>query len=159
MIQEQSASAFRGICLLVLLSLSGCAVTGPGPVHPDYGGAVRDLPFHEEAVFVVPASWYPNTILGSMSSFHASSTAGTLFITPERLLFAMYDGATNTFVQSITIQYSDVTWITGKQHGLTRILRLRTTETVSSFHFKGGADPSGVPVGKDEVMNYVLDRF
>lgn len=148
----------RWSCLFTLM-LSSCAVHGPGPTDVGYPEAVKRFSSAKEAEYILTASWFPNIVLGSVESFGAASSPGRLFITPERLVFAVYDDATNTFLKSFEASYSSIAWVTAKEHGLSRILRLQTNNTVHSFVFATGERPTGQPADKDHVVKYVLGKF
>jgi len=147
--------------LVYLLSfiLFGCAVHGPAPTDPSYSEAVRNIVSAKDARYILSAAWYPNVMLGNIESFHASSSQGKLFVTPERLVFAVYDDATNSFLKSFEASYSNISWFTAKEHGLSRILRLQTSNTVHSFLFSCGYMENGSPADKDAVVQYILEKF
>ena len=148
------------IAITLVFFVTGCAVVGPGPTENGYSNAVQNFTGHKEALYTSGSEWFPNVLLGSASSFNSSYIEGRLFITPERLIFAVYDSPTNSYLEAKDILYSDIDWITGKHHGLSRILRVRTDESLDSFAFSGGyAIDTGENVGKDTIMKYVLGRF
>lgn len=147
----------RSIYILVfLVSIGGCAVTGPGPTDPSFSQSVHTLPAAKTAIYTVSSNWYPNTMLGSVDSFHANSTSGRLFVSAEQLTFAVFDDATNSFFLAYQIAHSDVRWLTIKEHGLARIIRLQSGSSVNSFLFGDGETLEGEFVGKDEIAKYLL---
>jgi len=144
--------------LLAILMICGCATFGPAPSEPEYSKAIEKLPAAKTAVYIMEAAWYPNIVLGDMSSFHAQSNAGSLFVTPEQLVFAAYDSATDRFLQSFSASYADMGWLTTKQHGLSRIIRVQINNSVHSFLFARGQKSNGEDADKDEVMQFVLNK-
>lgn len=155
-----NASQIRWICIFAFfVTVSGCAVTGPNPTDAIFSKATRTLPAAKTAAYTISSSWYPNTLLGSIDSFHAKSTPGRLFVSPEMLTFAVFDDVTNSFLLAFEVARSDVRWLTIKEHGLSSIIRLQSGNSVSSFLFKNGETIDGKPVGKDEVAKYLLSRY
>jgi len=155
-----NASQIRWIYIFAFfITVSGCAVTGPGPKDPGYSQAARTLRAAKTAIYTISSNWYPNTMLGSIDSFHASSTPGRLFVSPERLTFAVFDDATNSFLLAYEVAHSDVRWLTIKEHGLARIIRLQSGNSVNSFLFGDGETIDGKFIGKDEVAKYLLSRY
>lgn len=155
-----NAYQIRWICIFAaFVTVSGCAVTGPDPTDPSFSQAARTLPAAKTAVYTISSRWYPNTMLGSVDSFHAKSTPGRLFVSPERLTFAVFDDVTNSFLLAFEVAHSDIRWLTIKEHGLARIIRLQSGNSVSSFLFSNGETIDGKFVGKDEVVNYLLSRY
>ncbi len=144
---------------IFFVTVSGCAVTGPGPKDSGFSLAARTLPAAKTAVYTISSTWYPNTMLGSVDSFHASSTPGRLFVSPERLTFAVFDDATNSFLLAYEVARSDVRWLTIKDHGLARIIRLQSGGSVNSFLFGDGETIDGKFFGKDEVAKYLLSLY
>lgn len=144
--------------MAIALFLAGCATVGPGPTGKNYPKAVKTLPMAADAVFSMPAAWYPNTLLGDVDSFHHTSTSGRLFVTPERLVFAVYDEPTNSFLQGYEVSFSNITWMTGKIHGAARIIRFQSENNVQSFIFGGWSKEEGVRLNKDQMLEYLLSR-
>lgn len=144
--------------LCIVLLLAGCATFGPAPSEPEYSRAIEKLPAAKTAIYIMEAAWYPNIVLGDMSSFHAQSNAGSLFVTPEQLVFAAYDSATDRFLQSFSASYADMGWLTTKQHGLSRIVRIQINNNVHSFLYARGQKSNGESADKDEVMQYILSK-
>ncbi|OGW20079.1 MAG: hypothetical protein A2X55_03160 [Nitrospirae bacterium GWB2_47_37] len=149
--------------MFIILLLSGCATFGPGPTDIEYSQAVNKLPVAKSAVYLVQASWYPNSMLDGIMSFHNAYITGTLFLTQERMVFATYDGATNTFLQGFAAAYSDISWITIKKYGVSRIIRIQLSNNVHSFVY-GFLDAniyksSGDDADKEEIMQFLLNKF
>ena len=136
----------------------GCANFCPGPTDKNYNDAIKTIKLYGTAVYNAPGSWYPNTVLGDTSSFHNPSIQGRLFITPERFVFAVYDDQKNSFLKAYELSYTDIKWITGKKHGLSRLLRVQSGNTVNSFSFSSCFRDKEQECNKDELMNYVLDQ-
>lgn len=150
------------VSLLVFLCaflMAGCANFGPDPANPNYAKAIKGLNIQSQVVYAIAGSWFPNTILGSIDSFSNPSSAGTLFVTNDRLVFALYDESTTTFLEAFSVPYSDITWISGDTHGLSYMLRLRTSANVSSFLYTGGVDGNGTLHSKEVVSAYILGKF
>lgn len=147
------------LLVVILIAIYGCATFGPGPTDREYSQAIDKLPVAKIAVYIVPAAWYPSVILGDIESFHSPSVTGTLFLTQERLVFATYDSATNIFLQSFSATYSDISWITTKKHGLSRIIRIQSSNNVHSFVYSSGYKNNGEEADKDEIMHFLLDKF
>ena len=145
--------------LFSVLFLQACVAHSPAPTAAGYSSAIENLSAAQNAKYVVTSNWYPNVLLGSVDSFHASSTHGKLFITPDRLVFAVYDSATKSYLQSYDISYSKITWLTAKEHGRGRIIRLQANNTINSFLFSNGVKPDGHTAHKDEITNYLLEKF
>ena len=146
------------LVLFVAMLSAGCAVVGPGPTNIKYSEATATLPLAANAIHTVPTRWYPNTLLGTTDSFHNSSIGGRLFITPERLVFAVYDEPTNNFLQGHEVAFSNVTWMTGKIYGAARIIRFQSNNAVHSFIFGGGTNSDGQELDKDSILEYILGR-
>jgi hypothetical protein len=144
--------------MFLILFLTGCATIGPGPTNKNYKRAVETLPMAADALYSMPASWYPNTLLGDADSFNHTSISGRLFITPERLVFAVYDDSKNSFLQGYEIVFSNITWMTGKIHGVARIIRFQSNNTIQSFIFGGWAKEEGQDLNKDQILEYILGR-
>lgn len=154
------------VFIILLMIVYGCTTFGskptfgPVPMDKEYSQAINELPAAKIAVYIVPASWYPGVMLGSVMSFHSyGAVAGTLFLTQERLVFAIYDDATNIFLQSFLANYSDLVWITTKKHGLSRIIRLQSNNNIHSFLYTSGYKNNGEDADKDEIMYFLLDKF
>jgi hypothetical protein len=150
----------KGTVLLMVITvlLAGCATVGPGPTSKNYKQAVKTLPMAADAIYSMPASWYPNTLLGDVDSFHHTSISGRLFVTPERLVFAVYDEPTNSFLQGYEVVFSNITWMTGKIHGVARIIRFQSNNAVQSFIFGGWSNEEGQELNKDQILEYLLGR-
>ena len=146
------------LVLFVTMLSAGCATVGPGPTNIKYNRAISTLPVATDAIYTVPAGRYPNTLLGDAVSFHNSSISGRLFITPERLVFAVYDESTNNFLQGYEVVFSNVSWMTGKFHGGARIVRFQSDNAVHSFLFGGGTNSEGQELNKDQILEYILGR-
>ena len=146
------------LIVITTIILSGCATVGPEPTNKDYSQAITSMPIAKEALYSVPASWYPNTLLGDAMSFHATSTSGRLFITPKRLLFAVYDDSTNSFLQSYEVTFSKISWMTGKYHGVARIIRFSANNTIQSFLFGSWTKGEDAKLNKDQLLEYILGR-
>ena len=147
------------ILFTILLSLSGCATYGPGPTDIEYSQAINKLPIAKISVYTMKASWFPNVMLGDVMSFHSPSVAGTLFLSQEQMVFATFDSETNIFLQSFSSPYSDMRWITIKKHGVSRIIRIQTNNNVHSFVYSSGSKNNGEDADKDEIMQFLLDKF
>jgi hypothetical protein len=148
----------NSLLALVFAFLCGCATVGPGPTDKNYNDAIKTIKLFGATLYNTPGSWYPNTVLGDTSSFHNPSINGRLFFTPERFIFAVYDDQKNSFLKTYELSYSDIKWITGKQHGLSRILRIQSENTVNSFTFSSCFRANEQECSKDELMNFVLDK-
>ncbi|GJQ50762.1 MAG: hypothetical protein HKUEN01_31480 [Candidatus Kuenenia stuttgartiensis] len=146
------------LLMAVILFLAGCAAVGPGPTGKNYNQAVKTLPMAVDAIHSMPASWYPNTLLGDVDSFYHTSTSGRLFVTPERLVFAVYDEPTNSFLQGYEVAFSNITWMTGKIHGVGRIIRFQSNNSIQSFIFGGWSNEEGQELNKDQMLDYLLGR-
>ena len=149
------------VVLMSLISLlAGCATAGPGPTDQNYKQAVETLPMADDALYSLPASWFPNILYGDFSSLHHSYSAisGRLFVTPKKLVFAVYDGSTNSYLKGYEVVFSNITWMTGKAMGLTKIIRLKSNNTIHSFSFAGWMEIEGREVTANEIMEYILGR-
>jgi hypothetical protein len=144
--------------ITLILFLTGCAAVGPGPTDKAYKQAVETLPIAADALYTIPATWFPNTLLGDADSFNHTSTSGRLFITPERLVFAVYDDSTNSFLQGYEAVFSNISWMTGRIHGVARIIRFQSNNTIQSFLFGGWTKEEGQDLNKDQILEYILGR-
>lgn len=149
-----SSFKLAGVALAVAM-LCGCAVTGPGYVRP----AIASAAAAADPLVLSDALWYPSTLLGDASSFHATSHPGRLRLEADRLIFEQSDSATGAYLEGFRISIAEVTWITAKQHGLSRIIRLQATGKTHSFLFASGGTLRGEWLTKDEVVTSVLARF
>ena len=149
------------VVLMALISfLAGCATVGPGPTNQNYKQAMETLPMVGDTLYSIAASWYPNILLGDASSFHHgyTSISGRLFITPKKLVFAVYEGSTNSFLQGYEVVFSNITWMTGRIHGVSRIIRFQSNNTIQSFLFSGWTEIEGGEVTSDQILKYILGR-
>lgn len=153
----------RLLCLAVVfvssLAAIGCSSTGPLPNSAGFVDATKSLPAAKSSVYTSSASWYPNTLLGGIESFHAPSTYGRLFIGADQLTFAIYDEPTNTLLQAYQVNRSDVQWLTIKDHGLSRIARLQSGNTVNSFAFIDGENMAGQAISKDTIASFLRVNY
>jgi outer membrane lipoprotein-sorting protein len=146
------------VFISLVMVLNGCATVGPSPANTNYKQAVESLSNADDAIDSITASWYTNVLLGDMKSFHNPSILGRLFVTPEKLIFVVYDEATNSFLQTYEVVFSDITWLTSKEHGVMRIIRFQANNTVQSFIFGGWAKEEGQKLEKDQIVEYILGR-
>lgn len=150
---------------LVMLSLfiavlsTGCATRGPVPSDSSYSQAVRSLSVSRDALYSSSSIWYPNNMLGSVGSFNAEKTRGRLFLTPDRLTFAVYDETSNTFRLGYESLYSKIRWGTIKDLGLSRIIRMQSDNAVQSFAFSDAQNSKGEETDKDEVVKFLVGKF
>jgi hypothetical protein len=156
---EEGIKMKKIIILVIVLITAGCASYGPDPTEMTYRHAVSNFPPSKQAVYIVPAQWIPNVLLGDTESFHASHVDGTLFLTEDSLIFAAYDGSTDTFLQDYAAAYREITYITGKNWGMGRIIRLQANNNVQSFMQSGGYKQTGEAADKDEIMRFILSKF
>ncbi len=144
------------LLLILFLLLVGCAEVGPGPTIPNYQKAIKTLPVAKNAIYTLGAHWYPNTLLGDADSFHHPATSGRLFVTPERLIFAVYDDTTNNFLQAYEVLFSHITWMTGKIFGRARIIRFQADNSIQSFLLWSETENEGQTLDKDEIFEFKI---
>ena len=116
------------------------------------------LPIVSDTIYSMPASWYPNMLVGGTDSFTHIPISGRLFITPERLIFAVYDEPTNSYLQGYEATFSNITWMTGKVHGVMRIIRIQYNNNIHSFIFGGWLGDEEHVSDKDQIFEYILSR-
>ncbi|MBL6952421.1 MAG: hypothetical protein ISR50_07295 [Alphaproteobacteria bacterium] len=146
------------ICLACSFFLFGCALGGPAPDMKGYSHAVKGLPFAKTAKYTMRGSWHPNTLVDSVG-IDTVGTSGRLFVTPEKLVFAVFDKQTSVFLKAFEVSYSNTNWITVKEQGVLRIIRLQTNDSIHSFGFSEGVDSGGQAVDRDEIVKYVIGRL
>lgn len=137
---------------------TGCAQNSPSPTDLTYEHATRSLRIAKEAVYSIPGAWYPNTLLGTIGSFHAISMTGRLFLTDDRMLFAAYDDAENKYVLTYEQSYSRIGWVSVSEHGVSRIVKLHSDNTIHSFAYTEAMTGDGKAVNKDDVLRFISKK-
>jgi hypothetical protein len=145
------------IILIFFIFLAGCATSGPEPTNKEYNQATESLNFAKDQLFSISASWFPNTIFTGYEFPPLTPTRGRLFIFPKRLIFAAYDDSTNRFLKGYEIEFAKITWVIGKPHGVSRIIKLQADNTVQSFVFGELSKKEGQD--KDQIMEYILNSI
>ena len=135
----------------IVMMLNGCTV---GPSPENYKQAVKSISSTNDVIGYSSAQWYTNVLLGSITSFHSPSVEGNLFVTPKKLIFAVYDESTNRFLQTYEVAFSKITWVKGKKHGLARIINFQSNNTIQSFIFGGYVKG----LNKDQLLEYILSH-
>jgi hypothetical protein len=136
------------VAIVIAAALSGCAVSGPGIVGPSYVASAGDTSMR--------SNWYSNNMLGDALTFNAPSVEGALVAGADRLAFVVEDPATGRQFTAWEAPLSSVTWITAKDHGLARIIRLKAGDSIHSFLFSSSSSDG---VSKDAFVARVLSKF
>lgn len=139
--------------------MTGCATPGPGATDKNYKKAIEPLQIAGDVIYSIPAWWFPNTLLGDLESLNHTSISGRLFVNQERLVFAVYDEETNSFLKGYEVAFFDIKWMTGKSLGIARIIRFQSNNEVQSFLFGRLTKSEGQELDKDQIMNDILLRF
>ena len=95
-------------------------------------------------------------MLGDALTFNAPSVEGALVAGADRLAFVVEDPATGRQFTAWEAPLSSVTWITAKDHGLARIIRLNAGDSIHSFLFSSSSSDG---VSKDAFVARVLSKF
>lgn len=139
------------VYIAIFVLISGCATNGPGVVDQDFEKSIQTLNLNDDIHYAIAASWFPNTILGNANSFNNASVEGRLFLTSEQMIVAIYDEPTKSYLEGYSVLFSDIQWMTSKNHGLSRILRFQSNKQVQSFLFGNEKD-------SDNVVEFVLSK-